>query len=129
MSDPKRKKVMIVEDTDSVQMMMKRWVMNAGYDVEVASDGLEALEKMKSETPDLILLDLMLPGLNGYAVCRQLREREETKKTPVIIMTALRAPTDSDEAYLSGANEVVIKPLAEAEIVRKIRHYLGSVFR
>ncbi len=128
MIDPKRKKVLIVEDTDSVQLMVKWWVTNDGFDVDVVSDGREALERVASVKPDLIVLDVMMPGLSGYAVCRKLRELEQTKNTPIIIITALQAPTDSDEAKRSGANEVMIKPLNKDEFIRKIRTYLGSVF-
>jgi DNA-binding response OmpR family regulator len=128
MIEPKRKRVLIVEDTDSVQMMLKWWITNDGFDVDVVSDGGEALERVSSASPDLIVLDVMMPGLNGYAVCRKLRELEQTKKTPIIIITALQASTDSDEAKRSGANEVMIKPLNKDDFIRRIRTYLGSVF-
>jgi len=128
MTDPKRKRVLIIEDTDSVQMMVKWWITNDGFDVDVVSDGREALERVSSVSPDLIVLDVMMPGLNGYAVCRKLRELEQTKKTPIIIITALQASMDSDEAKRSGANEVMIKPLNKDDFIRKIRTYLGSVF-
>ena len=80
------------------------------------------------KTPDLVLLDVMMPGMNGYAVCRQLREYEPTKNTPVIIMTALPAALDSDKGKLSGANEVLVKPLERETLIRRLRAYLGSVF-
>ena len=128
MIEPKRKRVLVVEDTDSVQMMLKWWITNDGFDVDVVSDGGEALERVSSASPDLIVLDVMMPGLNGYAVCRKLRELEQTKKTPIIIITALQASTDSDEAKRSGANEVMIKPLNKDDFIRRIRTYLGSVF-
>ncbi|HEY6950933.1 MAG TPA: response regulator [Bacteroidota bacterium] len=126
--EPKRKRVLIVEDTDSVQVLIKRWITNEGYEVDLASDGREALERTASVTPDLILLDVMMPGLNGYAVCRQLREHEKTKSTPIIIITALPAALDSEEGKLSGANEVIVKPLNRDVLVQKVRAYLGSVF-
>lgn len=128
MSEPKRKRVLLVEDTDSVQLLVKRWLTGDGYEVDVASDGIEALEKAKSNVPDLILLDVMMPGLNGYAVCRQLRENEQTKKTPIIIVTALPTALDSKEGKLSGANEVIVKPLNREDLIRKIRAYLRPVF-
>jgi DNA-binding response OmpR family regulator len=128
MIDPKRKKILLVEDTDSVQLMMKWWITNDGFDVDAVSDGREALEKVMAATPDLIVLDVMMPGLNGYAVCRALRELENTRATPIIIITALQASADSEEARRCGANEVMIKPLNKDEFIRKIRTYLGSVF-
>ncbi len=128
MSEPKRKRVLIVEDTDSVQLMVKHWLTGHGYDVDLASDGKEALEQVKVNVPDLVLLDIMMPELNGYAVCRKLREMEQTRKTPVIIITALPTAVDSDEGKLSGANEVILKPLNREDLLRRIRSYLGSVF-
>ncbi len=128
MVDPKRKRVLIVEDSDSVQVMLKRWITNDGFDVELAANGSEALELAAHAAPDLILLDVMMPGLNGYAVCRRLRELPGTGKTPIIIITALAASSDSEEAKRSGANEVLVKPLNQEQLMRRVRSYLGSMF-
>ncbi|HTP80174.1 MAG TPA: response regulator transcription factor [Bacteroidota bacterium] len=129
MPEDKRKRVLVVEDTDVVQVMMKRWVTNAGYDVETASDGAEALEKAKAVTPDIILLDVVMPKLNGFAVCRELRKLEHTKKTPIIIVTGLRSEADSEEGRKCGANEILIKPVDGKDLVARIRHYTGSIFK
>ena len=128
MAEPRRKRVLIVEDSDSLQLMMKWGVSNAGYDVDLASDGKQAIQMVQSTIPDLILLDVMMPELNGFAVCRQLRENERTKHTPIIIITALTAAPDSEEAKLCGANEVIVKPVSREDLVKKVRAYLGSVF-
>ena len=128
MAEPKRKRVLIVEDSDSLQLMMKWGISNAGYDVDLASDGKEAIQMVQSSNPDLILLDVMMPGLNGFAVCRQLRDNEKTKHTPIVIITALTAALDSEEAKLCGANEVLVKPVSRDDLVKKVRGYLGSVF-
>ncbi|MGB2868046.1 MAG: response regulator [Bacteroidota bacterium] len=129
MAEPKRKKVLIVEDTDSVLMVMKRWVGNMGYDVITAEDGREALEKVRKDPPDMVLLDVMMPEMNGFAVCRELRSYDTMKKIPIVIVTALPASADSDEAKMSGANEVVIKPVTQSDLTRRVRHYLGSAFK
>jgi CheY-like chemotaxis protein len=128
MTEPKRKRILVVEDTDTVQMMLKWWITNEGFDVDIVSDGREALERVSSVTPDLVLLDVMMPGLNGYAVCRKLRALEQTRDTPIFIVTALQAPTDAEEAKLSGADEVIVKPLNKDDLLRKIREYVGSMF-
>jgi len=130
MADPKRKRVLIVEDTDAVRLTMRLWLVAAGYEVDLASDGREALERVKAEPPDLVLLDLMMPDVTGYVVCRQMREFEKTKRTPIIVITALPAAADSSEARMSGADEVMVKPVEEVQVLQKIRHYLGaSVFK
>lgn len=128
MTEPKRKRVLVVDDTGAVQVLIRRWLTNEGYEIDLASDGREALERAASTPPDLILLDVMMPGINGYAVCRQLRENEQTKNTPVIIITALPTALDSEEGKLSGANEVMIKPLNPEDLIRRVRAYLGSPF-
>lgn len=129
MSDFKRKKILIVEDTDTVQIMMRRWVSNAGFDVAVAHDGREALEKVKEEIPDMVLLDVMMPEMNGFEVCRKMRSIEAMKKTPIIIVTGLPSSADSVDARMSGANEVLIKPVLEKELVARIKHYFISTFK
>jgi two-component system cell cycle response regulator len=109
---------------------MKLWLVAAGYEVDLASDGREALERVKAEPPDLVLLDLMMPDVTGYVVCRQMREFEKTKRTPIIVITALPTAADSNEARMSGADEVMVKPVEEMQVLQKIRHYLGaSVFK
>ncbi len=121
--------MLIVEDTETVQVLVRRWITNEGYEVDLASDGREALERAASTSPELILLDVMMPGINGYAVCRQFREKEQTKNTPIIIITALPSASDSEEGKLSGANEVIVKPLNREDLVRRVRAYLGSAFK
>jgi len=129
MSEPKRKRVLIVEDTDSVQLMIKLWLASEGFEIDLASDGREAMKRVETTVPDLILLDVMMPGANGFEVCRQLRKNEPTKNTPIIIITALAAAQDPEQGKLSGANEVIVKPLEKEVLVRRIRSYLGSVFK
>ena len=126
MPAPKRKRILIVEDTVSGQMLIKRWIINAGYDTEIASDGNQALTMAKANAPDLILLDVVMPELNGYAVCRKLRDIEETKKTPILITTGLHSSSDADDAKLSGANEVIVKPVEREALIKKIQQYLGA---
>ncbi len=128
MGESKRKRVLLVEDTDSMQMMVKRWLTGEGYEVDIASDGKEALDQVRVSVPDLILLDIMMPGLNGYAVCRELRESEQTKKTPIIMITALPTAVDSKEGKLSGANEVMVKPLNRDDLLKRIRAYFTPIF-
>jgi len=124
-----RKKVLIVDDEPSMVSILKRYVSNAGYEFDSASNGQEALDKIKENQPDLVLLDLVMPGLNGFETCRRIREAEKTKKLPVLIVTALRSQSDSAAAAESGANEFIVKPIDSAELVKRLRHHLGSPFK
>jgi len=125
----RRKKILIVDDEPSMVSVLQRHVSNAGYEYEAASNGREALEKIKKELPDLVLLDLMMPGMNGFETCRHIRASELTRKIPVLIITALRSESDSDAAAASGANEFIVKPIDGPHLAQRLRHYLGSPFK
>ncbi|MCX6132720.1 MAG: response regulator [Ignavibacteriales bacterium] len=125
----RRKKVLIVDDESSMVSVLQRHVSNAGYEFVSASNGQEALEKIEKEEPDLVLLDLVMPGMNGFETCRRIRENEKTKKLPVLIITALRGQSDSAAATASGANEFIVKPIDGAELAKRLRARLGSPFK
>jgi CheY-like chemotaxis protein len=129
MVSERRKKVLIVDDEAIMISVLQRHVSNAGYEHISASNGQEALEKIEREHPDLVLLDLMMPGMNGFQTCRKIRENENTKKLPVIIVTALRSESDSGAAGASGANEFIVKPVDGTHLAQRLRHYLGSPFK
>ena len=124
-----RKKVLIVDDESSMVSVLQRHVSNAGYEFETASNGQDALDKIEKDQPDLVLLDLVMPGINGFETCRRIRENEKTKKIPVLIITALRSESDSAAAAASGANEFIVKPIDGAHLAKKIRYHLGSPFK
>ena len=125
----RRKKVLIVDDESSMVSVLQRHVSNAGYTYDTASNGLEALEKIKKEQPDLVLLDLMMPGMNGFETCRRIREDEKSRRIPVLIITALRSESDSDAAAACGANEFIVKPIDGPHLAQRLRHHLGSPFK
>ncbi len=124
-----RKKVLIVDDEASMVSVLQRHVSNAGYAVETASNGQEALEKIKNAVPDLVLLDLVMPGINGFETCRRIRSDERTKKLPVLIISALRSEADSSAAVACGANEMIVKPVDAESLTKRLRHHLGSPFK
>ena len=125
----RRKKILIVDDESIMVSVLQRHVTNAGFVFEVASNGQEALDKIQKDMPDLVLLDLMMPGINGFETCRRLRADEKTKKLPVIIITALRSETDSADAAACGANEFMVKPINADTLAKRLRHHLGSPFK
>ena len=125
----RRKKILIVDDESIMVSILQRHVSNAGFVFEVASNGQEALDKIQKEMPDLVLLDLMMPGMSGFETCRRIRADEKTKKLPVIIITALRSDTDSADAAACGANEFMVKPINADHLAKRLRHHLGSPFK
>ena len=108
-------------------MKLLRVILSASdYDVTEAYDGEEALEKAKTENPDLILLDIMMPKLTGYEVCRRLREDASTKNIPIIMITALHEMDDRIKGIEAGANDFTSKPFNKIELLARIKSLLST---
>ena len=112
-------RVLLVEDEARISEFIARGLGEQGYGVDVASDGLEALEWVSVASFDLIILDIMLPGLDGFEVCRTLRTRQVV--TPVLMLTARDAVEDRVIGLDSGADDYLVKPFAFAELLARIR--------
>lgn len=129
MTTEQRKKVLIVDDDRLTRVTLQRGVILAGYDVIVASNGQEAMQKIQEVTPDLVVIDLVMPDMNGFETCRRIRSNEQTKKTPVIVITGLQGQADIDEAKLAGADVFLTKPVRAQEFINHVKRYLGSPFK
>jgi len=106
-------------------ILMVRMRLEAnGYDVVSAEDGQEGLEKVKSEKPDLIILDIMMPVMDGFELCSIIKEDEQTRKIPVIILTGRAQDTDSDTARKLGADSFLKKPFDAPVLLAKIEELL-----
>ncbi len=104
------KKILLVDDSEVVRDMSKAQLEDAGYEVVVAKDGQEGLDLARKVAPDVILLDLMLPRLDGYKVCRLLKFDKLYEHIPVIIMSAKESEADKKIAEQAGANGYMVKP-------------------
>ena len=105
--------------------MLLRYNLEAeGYEVESAARGDEADTRLKESTPDLVVLDWMLPGLSGIELCRRLRARSETRQLPIIMLTARGEETDRIEGLESGADDYIVKPFSPSELAARIRAVL-----
>lgn len=113
--------VLVVDDEPMVREVLARYLHREGFDVSVAADGEEALTRLQCEDPDLVLLDLMLPRVDGYEVLRQLRVRADT---PVIMLTARGSETDRVVGLEIGADDYVTKPFSPREVVARVRAVL-----
>ena len=116
--------VLIVEDEDAISTLLEYNFQKEGYDVTIARDGEEALLLAAERTPDLVLLDWMLPKLSGVEVCRRLRRRPETNTTPIIMLTARGDETDRITGLDYGADDYVIKPFSTPELLARVRALL-----
>jgi len=116
--------VLIVEDQEALVTMLRYNLEGVGFRVNTAGDGEEALVAAAEEAPDLILLDWMLPLMSGIEVCRQLRSKTETKRVPIIMLTARGEETDKLRGLDSGCDDYITKPFSPAELIARINAVL-----
>lgn len=116
--------VLIAEDEDALATLLEYNFNKEGYDVAIARDGEDALLQASERTPDLILMDWMMPKLSGIEVCRRLRRRPETKTTPIIMLTARGDETDKITGLDYGADDYVTKPYSMPELLARVRAVL-----
>ena len=120
----KREKVLIIEDEPDIREVIEYNLSREGYPVHSADDGLEGLRAAREEAPGLILLDLMLPGLDGLEVCRKLKEDPVTRSVPVIMVTAKGEESDVVLGLGVGADDYITKPFSPKELLARVRAVL-----
>ncbi len=121
------KKILVVDDDPSIREILSIQLARLGYEVSTAADGQEAVEVFKTFAPDAILMDLMMPRVDGLASCQQIRAAEKksgAKRTPVLFLTARDSTHDKTSAALSGGDEFVAKPVS----IQELRERLEAVF-
>ena len=121
-----RKKLLVVEDDASLLELLRLSFKAAGFSVATARNGIDALKKARSVAPDLILLDLVLPELDGFAVCETLRRDPATSSKPVIVVTGLSSELSRLAGMECGASDYVSKPVSPKDLVSKIKHWLAQ---
>src|SRR5262245_32410245 len=119
--DEPQAKVLVVDDETKNVKLLEALLLPRGYAVVKAYDGEEALRQVQQEQPDLIRLDIMMPRLDGFEVCKRLKDREETRLIPVIIMTALGQVEDRIKGIEAGADDFLTKPVHRDELMARIR--------
>ena len=119
-----RKKILLVDDSATILMMERMILTKLPYELVTAANGEEAVAKALAERPDLILMDVVMPQMNGIEACRRLREEELTRDTPIIMVTTRGEMENVESAYESGCNDYVTKPINTAELVAKMRTFL-----
>jgi len=119
-----RKKILLVDDSSTVLMMEKMLLAGCGYDIVVARDGEEGVAKAASELPDLILLDLIMPKVDGVEACRRIRAEPTTSAIPIIMVTTRSEAALVESSYKTGCNDFVHKPINNSELLAKVRSFL-----
>ncbi len=113
--------VLVVDDVPANVKLLEAKLSNEYYDVITAKDGYEAIQQTKARKPDLILLDVMMPGIDGFETCRQLKEDPEVSHIPVVMVTALSEPSDRVQGLEAGADDFITKPINDTALFARVR--------
>jgi PAS domain S-box-containing protein len=124
-AQPAKSRILVVDDTDDIRMLMTLILENAGYEVMTAADGAEALAVVRRDPPDLVLLDVMMPGMDGYAVCEQLKADEATQAIPVLFLTALSEIEAETRGLELGAADFITKPISMGVLLARVKTHLA----
>ncbi|MET3293218.1 UNVERIFIED_CONTAM: CheY-like chemotaxis protein [Brevibacillus sp. OAP136] len=118
-------KILLVEDNEMNRDMLSRRLMRKGYHVIMAVDGQEGIDLARTEAPDLILMDMSLPVVDGWDATRRLKEAEETRHIPIIALTAHAMASDRERAIQAGCDDFDTKPVEWARLLEKMEGFLG----
>ncbi len=122
----RKKSILIVDDEESIRLATSQYLKFAGYRPLTAKNADEAMEIARREPVRLVLADVMMPGKSGYDLLRELRQDPATKHIPVVIVTALRGAADDETARISGAADVLVKPVEGKHLQAVVKQLLGS---
>lgn len=120
------KTVLVVDDEPNIVLSLEFLMTQAGFNVRIARDGNEALEAVAEEKPDLILLDLMIPGRDGYDVCQTIRANPEWRDIQIIMLTAKGREVEREKGMALGANDYVTKPFSTHALTKRVKEMLSE---
>ncbi len=115
-----KKRILVVEDEQYIATLISQILSRNGYEVSTINNGAEALRRIEEFEPQLVVLDVSLPGMDGYQICRYLRGNAKTATLPVIMVTAMVRPSDQRQGFETGADDYLTKPFAPAELVSRV---------
>ena len=119
------RKILVVDDEPAIGRLVKMSLVVEGYDVRTVTSGFEALEEIEKQKPDLIVLDVSMPGMNGYEVCANLKSNPQTKSIRIVFLTALGNSGDAQRGFAVGGDDYIIKPFDPDELLAKVREIIG----
>jgi two-component system alkaline phosphatase synthesis response regulator PhoP len=120
-----RKKILLVDDTDTILLFLKTLLTGQNFEFLTAKNGAEAVEKARRERPDLVLLDIFMPVMDGIEACRVMKGDPELKDIPVVIVTARSEAENVERCLDAGCDDYVFKPVRKLELLDKINRLLG----
>lgn len=122
--DLENRKILVVDDNEQNAELLQAYLEPLECAIEVASDGIEALEKVQANRPDIILLDVMMPRMSGFEVCKRIKNNSETRDIPVVMVTALNEMGDIERGIESGADDFLSKPVNKLELLTRVKSLL-----
>jgi CheY-like chemotaxis protein len=121
-----RKRILLVDYSRTARLMEQTVLATGHYDIVVATDGQDGVEKAASQLPDLILMDVVMPRMSGFEACRILRSREQTRAIPIIAVTTCGELGVILTGYRSGCTDFALKPINGVELLTKVNNYIGA---
>jgi DNA-binding response OmpR family regulator len=118
--------VLVVDDEEDIRMVLQARLETAGYQVLTAINGMEALDRIRSNPPDIVILDVMLPGIDGFGVCAMIKRDQRYSRIPVILLTARSQPQDRATGAALGADAHLLKPFRADELLAEVRRLLNG---
>jgi DNA-binding response OmpR family regulator len=121
-----KKKILVVDDSRTALFMVTTILKKGPYELVTAQDGQQAVDVAAVEHPDLILMDVIMPHKTGFEACRELKQREDTKTIPVILVTTRGEEENVESGFASGCNDYVTKPINAQELLAKVRDHIAG---
>jgi DNA-binding response OmpR family regulator len=118
-------RILIAEDEKDIRELIAFTLRFAGFDVLLATNGVEAVEVAEAERPDLVILDVRMPRMSGYEACRRLKENPQTASLPIVFLSAKGQDSEIQQGLESGAEEYILKPFAPDELIQQVRDILN----
>ena len=125
-NDNLNQSVLIVDDESMARTLLRLMLVRAGFNVSEAEDGYDALEKVRKNRPDIVLLDVMMPGMDGFAVCEALRSDPDTMSLPIIMLSAKTDLDSINKGLRAGATVYLTKPISPEDLTRHVREVLEN---
>ena len=120
------KKILLVDDSETILQMEQMILQRDHYQVAIARDGAEGIAKAREFKPDLIVMDVLMPRLDGFAALRQLRQDPHTSAVPIVMVTSKAELESMETGYEIGCNDYIVKPIDGVELIAKVRNLLGE---
>ena len=120
------RKILLVDDSETMLLIEQMILKKEPYQLFTAKNGMEGVEKALDTRPDLILMDVVMPEMNGFEAVRQLRQRDATRSVPIVMVTTQAEAESMEAGYESGCSDYITKPIDSTELLTKVRNILGS---